>query len=122
MTIDEFVKKASKQDSRNIFESYEGDVSSIPSDIKDFYVRANPVDVEIRTRKFGYVRFFSIEQIRNLHKEYSFMKNDSFIFASTNGDPLFIENSNYFITYESRYNPEYLSDSFFVFLDVLNII
>jgi len=122
MTIDEFVKKAHKQDSRNFFEPYDGDVSNIPSDIKDFYLMANPVDVEIRTRKFGNVRFFSIGQIRNLHKEYSFMNKDSFIFASTNGDPLFIENSNYFITYESRYNPEYLSNSFSVFLDILKII
>lgn len=121
MTIEEFVTKAEKQDSRNHFEPFFGDVSFIPEDIKDFYVLANPVDVEISTRKFGNVRFFPIEQIEDIKNEYSFMPNDTFIFASTNGDPIFIENKHYYITLESRYVPELISGSFREFLDVLKM-
>ena len=57
MTIEEFVKKAKEQDSRNYFEPFEGDMFNIPPDIKEFYIRANPVDVEIRTKKFGNLPF-----------------------------------------------------------------
>lgn len=121
MTIEEFVKKIKKQDSRNIFESFSGDVSNIPSDIKEFYVKANPIDVEINTRKLGSIHFFSLEEIEGIKKEYSFMPQDSFIFASTNGDPIFIENSHYYIIYESRFKPELLSNSFEDFLDIIRI-
>ena len=122
MKIEEFVIKAEKQDSRNVFEPFEGDVSFVPEDIRKFYVLANPVDVEISTQKYGNVHFYPIEQIRNLNDEYSFMPNRSFIFATTNGDPIFIENSRYYTTYESCYQPEYISDSFEAFLDVLKMV
>lgn len=121
MTIEEFISKAEKQDSRNHFEPFSGDVSFVPEDIREFYVSANPVDVEIRTRKFGNVRFFPIEQIEALKNEYSFMPNDSFIFAITNGDPIFIEKTQYYITCESRYIPEFISSSFREFLDILKM-
>lgn len=122
MTIKEFVTKAEKQDSRNHFEPFFGDVSFVPEDIREFYVLANPVDVEIRTRKLGNVRFYPIEQLRNLNDEYSFMPKESFVFATTNGDPIFVENSRYYTTYESCYQPEYISDSFEAFLDVLKMV
>jgi len=122
MTIEEFITKAEMQDSRNHFEPFFGDVSFVPEDIREFYVSANPVDVEIRTRKFGNVRFFPIQQIRNLNNEYSFMPNETFIFATTNGDPIFIENSHFYISYESRYMPESLSNNFSFFLDILTIL
>lgn len=121
MTIEEFVKKAQKQDSRNLFESFNGDVSNIPFGIKEFYIRANPIDVEISTRKLGNIHFFPLEGIDSIKKEYSFMPKDTFIFASTNGDPIFIENSYYYITYESQFKPELLADSFELFLDVVKI-
>ena len=38
MTIEEFVKKAKEQDSRNYFEPFEGDMFNIPPDIKEFYI------------------------------------------------------------------------------------
>jgi hypothetical protein len=121
MTIEEFVTKAEKQDARNCFEPFFGDVSFVPEDIRDFYVLANPVDVEISTRKFGNVRFFPIEQIEDIKNEYSFMPNDTFIFASTNGDPIFIEKTSFYITCESRYLPEFISRNFREFLDVLKM-
>lgn len=73
MTIEEFVKKAKEQDSRNYFEPFEGDMFNIPPDIKEFYIRANPVDVEIRTKKFGNLHFFPLEEMEVIKKEYSFM-------------------------------------------------
>ena len=122
MTIEEFITTAQKQDSRNIFEPYDGDVSFVPVDIRKLYVIANPVDVEIRTRKFGNVYLFPIDQIRYQHIEYSFMPKDAFIFASTNGDPIFIKDNIYYITYECEYLPEKISDSFSSFLDTVKVI
>ena len=122
MKIEEFVAKAEKQDSRNAFEPFLGDVSFVPEDLREFYLLANPIDVEISTRKFGNVRFYPIEQIGNLNDEYSFMPKESFIFATTNGDPIFVENSRYYTTYESCYQPEYISDSFEALLDVLKMV
>lgn len=121
MTIEEFVKKAKEQDSRNYFEPFEGDMFNIPPDIKEFYIRANPVDVEIRTKKFGNLHFFPLEEMEVIKKEYSFMPKDVFIFASTNGDPVFIRNSHYYITCESRFKPELLSEDFESFLDIIRI-
>lgn len=121
MTIEDFVNKAKKQDSRNIFESYSGDVSIIPSDIRNFFIKANPINVQIETRKFGDIHFYPLEEINSLNQEYSFMPEDSFIFASTNGDPIFIQNSQYYITYESRFLPEQISNSFENFLDYIKI-
>lgn len=121
MTIEEFVARAQKQDSRNTFKTYDGDVSKIPLGIKDFYIKANPIDVEIESRKFGNIHFFPLEKIEDVRKDYSFMSEDSFIFASNNGDPIFIENSHFYITYESQLKPELLSDSFESFLDIIKI-
>ncbi len=121
MTIEDFVKRARMQDSRNIFEPYNGDVSNIPSEIVEFYLKANPVDVEIDTRKYGSIHFYPLEELENLKKEYSFMPQDTFIFASNNGDPIFIENSDFYITYESLFKPELLSDSFEGFLDYIKV-
>lgn len=121
MTIEEFVARAKKQDSRNTFKTYDGDVSKIPLEIKDFYIKANPIDVEIESRKLGNIHFFPLEKIYDVRKDYSFMPEDSFIFASNNGDPIFIVNSLFYITYESQYNPEFLSENFESFLDILRI-
>ena len=105
MTIEEFVKKAKEQDSRNYFEPFEGDMCNIPPD----------------TKKFGNLHFFPLEEMEVIKKEYSFMPKDVFIFASTNGDPVFIRNSHYYITCESRFKPELLSDDFESFLDIIRI-
>lgn len=121
MTVDDFVTKAKKQDSRNHFESFDGDVSSIPLGIAEFYIKANPIDVEVETRKLGSVHFYPVEEIEGLRNEYSFMPKDVFIFATNNGDPIFIQNDRFFITYESRYKPEPLSESFGEFLDYIKV-
>ncbi|RUL59187.1 hypothetical protein [Prevotella koreensis] len=121
MTVEDFINKAKNQDSRNFFEPYTGDISSVPSGIVELYRKANPINVEIDTRKFGSIHFYPLEDLENLKNDYSFMPKDSFIFASNNGDPIFIENSRFYITYESRFNPEQLSDSFESFLDYIKI-
>lgn len=121
MTVEEFIKKAKEQDSRNVFEPYIGDMSDVPSVMEKLYINANPVDVEIATRKYGNIHFYPLEEIRHLKKVYSFMPDDAFIFASTNGDPIFVENSHFYITYESQFCPESLSDSLGSFLDYIKI-
>lgn len=121
MTIEEFINKAKKQDSRNSFKPFYGNVSNIPSCMKEFYTNANPIDVEINTRKYGNIHFFPFQEIEGLKKEYSYMPKNTFIFASTNGDPIFIQNSQFYITYESQFKPEHLSSSFEDFLDTIRI-
>lgn len=122
MTIEELIIIAKNQDPRNIFEPFSGDVSFIPVDIRRLYVIANPVDVEIKTRKYGNVYFFPIDQVRHQNSEYSFLPEDAFIFASTNGDPIFIKDNIYYISYESEYLPEKISDSFSNFLDTIKVL
>lgn len=121
MTIEEFINKAKKQDSRNSFKPFYGNVSNIPSCMKEFYTNTNPIDVEINTRKYGNIHFFPFQEIEDLKKEYSYMPKNTFIFASTNGDPIFIQNSQFYITYESQFKPEHLSCSFEDFLDTIKI-
>lgn len=87
---------------------------NIPPDIKEFYIRANPVDVEIRTKKFGNLHFFPLEEMEVI-KRNTRLCQGCFYFASTNGDPVFIRNSHYYITCESRFKPELLSDDLKVF-------
>lgn len=121
MTVEDFVSKAKRQDSRNVFEPYAGDMTSIPSAIAEFYIKANPVDVEIESRKFGIIHFYPTDKLEDLRKDYSFMPEDAFIFATNNGDPIFIQNARFFITYESRYKPEQISESFGEFLDYIKV-
>ncbi len=45
MTIEEFVTRTKKQYSRNTSETYDGGVSKIPSEIKDFYIKTYPIEM-----------------------------------------------------------------------------
>lgn len=122
MTILEFVVKVKKQDSRNIFSVYDGDVSYIPKELVDFYKQACPIDVEVRTRRYGNVYFSPINQLKELHSQYLFFPNTAFIFATTNSDPIFVENGIFYSSYKGEYAPEKIADNLSDFFDFFKII
>lgn len=85
----DFVKKAIKQDPRNRFESFAGDLAFIPEVLQAFYKEYNPVDVEVKIND-AYVRFFPVGELQNLQEEYGLGK-ECFVFASCNGEPIYLK-------------------------------
>ena len=53
----EFVNIAIHQDKRNIFREYLGSVEIIPNELKEFFKKYNPVDVEV-TMDGNVIHFF----------------------------------------------------------------
>jgi hypothetical protein len=115
MKIEDFIINAQKQDKRNIFEKCNTKFVNLPDILEAFYRKANPVDVEIRTRKLGNIKFYPYKDLTQLNKDYSYPKS-AFIFATTNGDPIFLDKGKVYTSYESEFSPEYLSESFEDFL------
>ena len=87
MLID-FVTAVQKQDKRNIFKPFSGDVSSIPDEFQEFYKNNNPVDVEIRLDNHSQIRFYSIDSLPAIKEEYG-LPESVFFFATNNGDPIY---------------------------------
>lgn len=118
MTYDQFELKAFEIDPRNKFGKCDR-VVSCPRVIADFYKNHNPVDVEISLPDFGRVRFFAAADLDEIKLEYARFPNGIFIFASVNGDPIFIgKDFKVYTSYESRYLPEFISESFEDFLSM----
>lgn len=86
MKFSKFVEKAILYDKRNTFSKYDGSLDGLPDVLKDLYRESNPIDVEVNN-----IRFFPVEELRDLQAEYSYM-NAQFIFAACNGDPIFLHN------------------------------
>lgn len=118
MKLEEFVKKAIKQDKRNTFSPFEGQLVNIPIDFMEFYRSYNPINVEIKTKRLGNIWFCPLEKLNELKSEYDFYPNSVFIFATNNGDPIFMEKGKIFTSYESDYCPEFLSNSLDHFFDM----
>ncbi len=86
MKFSKFVEKAILYDERNTFSKYDGSLDGLPDVLKDLYRESNPTDVE-----FNNIRFFPVEELGGLQAEYSYL-NAQFIFATCNGDPIFLHN------------------------------
>ena len=84
MEFSKFVEKAILYDKRNTFSKYNGDLDGIPDVLKDLYRESNPIDVE-----FNNSRFFRVEDLSYL-QEYDSYLNAQFVFATCNGDPIFL--------------------------------
>lgn len=104
MSLSAFVKKALVQDKRNRFETYSGRLDTVPDELKMFYRECNPINVEI-VSDFTPIRFYSVQELPSLQKEYSFVK-DGFVFATCNGDPIFIDNTGVYTCPHGVKNPE----------------
>ena len=84
MNYFEFVEKAIAQDSRNIFAKYDGNLDVVPENLRIFYKEKNPFDVEI-----NFTGFISADKLTAVKTEYSYL-NAQFVFATCNGDPVFL--------------------------------
>ena len=87
MDFTDFAEKAVKQDRRNIFTKYDGNLDIVPDMLKSFYRDYNPVDVEING-EIGAVRFCPAEGLDDLQHEYAYI-GAQFILATCNSDPIF---------------------------------
>lgn len=83
----EFIKKAVKQDDRNVFEPYHGKITGVPKQLESFYSDSNPVDVEVSIQG-AYVKFIPYKDLVTVQKEYD-LDVDCFVFATCNGDPVY---------------------------------
>lgn len=120
MTINEFVDKAKKQDCRNIFEKYDGDLSVIPKDLRSFYRNFNPIDVEVSMKEIS-VHFFPIDALDVLKTDYK-LPDTCFVFASANGDPIYIEDGKIKsgVFGKKGFIPEILAESFLQYIEMID--
>ena len=120
MTFKDFVKKSIEQDERNIFEPSDDTLEIIPEIMKDFYKYYNPIDVEV-TINDASVHFFPVNELEDLQEEYNLGK-DKYVFASCNGDPVYLENNKVCsgVFGSKGFIPEILADDIYIYLDKLN--
>lgn len=88
MSIEEFIEAAKVQDSRNVFEKGD-EVEFAPEELKEFYKKCDPVDVEVNIAG-AIIRFVPIVDLQYMQEDYS-LGEDSFVFATCDGDPIFIK-------------------------------
>lgn len=101
MDFSKFVEKAVLYDHRNVFSAYDGDLNGIPDVCKDFYRKSNPVDVEVNN-----IHFFPAEELSDLQAEYSYL-HAQFVFASCNGDPIFLQDGVVYTAPHGVENPKW---------------
>ena len=108
MVFEQFVAKVCKQDARNKFAAGNNNLEFLP----EFYHVYDPVDVEFCSQ-IGTVRMFSIAEIQTETENYAYLGLD-FVFATINGDPLFVKNNAVYVCDHGSTTPtlEKISDSF----------
>lgn len=86
----------------------------------DFYNYYDPIDVYVLYDN-NEIHFIPYEKIDEVTKEYSFIKCN-YVFATCNGDPIFIMDNKVYTCAHGTKNPKYelLSNSFDEFLDILS--
>jgi hypothetical protein len=119
MKYSDFVTKAQSQDKRNVFSKYNGEIDLVPEQIKEFYKNINPIDVEIISNGNS-IRFYQLSELIEIQKEYKNVVT-GFVFASCNGDPIYIAKGKVFTCAHGVKNPdfEFLADNFDSYLDSL---
>ena len=110
-----FKTKAISEDSRNVFQTCICP-DFVPLELREFFSCCNPVDVEISYPVLGAVRFYPVEELEQLHDDYGF-EEGNFIFATTNGDAIFLKDGKVYCSLHGHYNPELLATSFDKFLE-----
>lgn len=117
--LTEFVKAVQKHDKRNVFKPFLGEVSSIPDELREFYRKSNPIDVEIRLDNLSQIRFYSAERLPAIKNEYG-LPESAFCFATSNGDPIYYLNGKiYTEAHGSDPRPELLAGSFHNFIEFI---
>ncbi|GHV51349.1 hypothetical protein FACS1894216_05230 [Synergistales bacterium] len=105
MDFSRFVANVIGQDSRNRFEKYDGNLDIVPYEFKPFYREYNPVDVEVAS-EIGDVRFCPADDLAELQSEYAYL-NAQFVFATTNGDPIFFHEGQIYTCPHGMKEPEW---------------
>lgn len=119
MLIEDFVKKSIKQDKRNVFEETSAD-DNLPNVLKEFYQKANPVDVEI-TMDGNAVRFIPVDELSDIQMDYA-LGDERFIFATCNGDPIYVYKDKIYTCCHgtSKLEGELLAEEFSLFLALID--
>ena len=115
MDYNKFISSAIAEDSRNKF----GKVSrleGVPNELRSFYTNCNPIDVEISYPGIRALRLYGIDELKELQPDYS-MQSTDFVFATCNGDPVFLNNDAVYISLPEKYAPELLASSFEEFIN-----
>lgn len=118
---DNFIEKVTAQDSRNKFGTCEQLPNmGIPVTLASFYKHANPLDVEIVQADLTAIKFYSITELDQLQTEYD-LSADAFVFATHEGDPIFLESEHVYTAIPQAHNWEYtlLAESFAKYLSVI---
>lgn len=115
MDYTKFVTKATNEDKRNLFGKCEIPMS-FPASMGDFYSHHNPIDVEVNYPEWGAVKFYPIDQLDTLLQDYA-LPEGCFVFATCNGDPIFLHKDKVFTTIPEIFRPELLAENFDEFLN-----
>lgn len=115
MIYQDFISAAVTEDGRNKFGECDT-LGNIPSPLRTFYTHCNPIDVEIYYPGIGVVKFCPAKDLASLCIDYS-LGNNTFIFATCNGDPLFLMNDEVYITLHGKFYPEKVASSFEDFIN-----
>lgn len=120
MIYQNFINIAQLQDSRNIFEPCDSDLSFVPLPLRSFYQETNPVKVEIILDDLTSVCFCPVKYLLRLQDEYDF-KYPAFIFATQEGDPIYYKPNGVFRCSHSDFSHKEtnISDSFDSFIEML---
>lgn len=121
MVYDDFVILAQRQDSRNIFQPCDSDLSFVPVSLRSFYTTYNPVDVEILLADSTSVRFSPAKYLEKIQDEYG-INDSSFIFATQDGDPIYVKFDGVFIGTHggSIFKESKLSDNFDSYIEMIS--
>lgn len=116
MNYSNFVRCAIQEDDRNVFRE-NNDVSGLPESLTSFYGKYDPIDVEITFPDIGAVKFFPVEELVDLQTDYQ-LPQGCFVFATCNGDPIFVSEGKVMTSLPEVYRPEVLATSFDEFLNM----
>ena len=114
-----FVNNAKEDDERNTFGRFAGDISFAPDELRPFYQSADPIDVEVGYNGVS-IRFCPAAELTGLQEEYASM-NVGFVFATCNGDPIFLNAGKVYTSAHGAGESEWelMAESFDGFLDVI---
>ena len=112
-----FVKLIQLQDNRNIFATVSRH-NIIPC-LAPLYSKYDPIDVEIVLKDLTAIRLYPLDQFALLSREYNFANSSIVIFATWEGDPIYVENDKIYIATHGigEYLPEAKFDSLNLFLE-----
>ena len=119
MLIEDFIKRSIEQDKRNIFQSTVSN-NNLPIPLRRFYEIANPVDVEV-IMNGNAIKFIPADELEKSKSEYS-LGDERFIFATCNGDPIYIYQDRVYTCYHAinKIEDELIAEKFSLFLSMID--